>query len=67
LERIGVQPHIIEAVINHHRSGHQGGVAGIYNQETYMPEKRQALDLWADHVAGLVNGKASNIVPLRSA
>ena len=27
----GVQPHIIEAVLNH-VSGHKGGVAGIYNR-----------------------------------
>ena len=35
----GVQPHIIEAVLNH-VSGHKGGVAGIYNRAAYEPEKR---------------------------
>ena len=29
---IGIQPHIIEAVLNH-VSGHKGGVAGIYNRQ----------------------------------
>ncbi len=66
MARLKVLPHVIEAVINHHRSGHQGGVAGVYNLETYLPEKRQALDLWADHVLALVAGKASNIVPMRA-
>jgi integrase len=28
---IGVQPHIIEAVLNH-QSGHKAGIAGIYNR-----------------------------------
>jgi len=31
---IGVQPHIIEAVLNH-VSGHKVGVAGIYNRSSY--------------------------------
>src|SRR5262249_30284981 len=30
---IGVQPHIIEAALNH-VSGHKGGVAGIYNRSS---------------------------------
>jgi integrase len=46
---LGVQPHIIEAVLNH-VSGHRGGVAGIYNRSTYAPEKRAALDLLAGHI-----------------
>ena len=46
---IGVQPHVIEAVLNH-VSGHKGGVAGIYNRSIYATEKRAALDLWAGHI-----------------
>ena len=46
---LGVQPHIIEAVLNH-VSGHKAGVAGIYNRSAYSAEKRAALDLWANHL-----------------
>ena len=46
---LGIQPHVIEAVLNH-VSGHKAGVAGIYNRSSYEREKRQALDLWADHL-----------------
>jgi integrase len=46
---LGVQPHIIEAVLNH-VSGHKAGVAGIYNRSAYAAEKRAALDLWAGHL-----------------
>jgi integrase len=56
MAEIGVQPHIIEAVLNH-TSGHKAGVAGIYNRASYEREKRQALDLWAQHVMALVEGR----------
>jgi integrase len=63
---IGIQPHIIEAVLNH-VSGHKGGVAGIYNKATYEPEKRTALDRWAAHLLAVVEGDESNVTPLRRA
>jgi integrase len=50
---IGVQPHVIEAVLNH-VSGHKAGVAGIYNRSTYATEKRAALDMWGNHIRVIV-------------
>jgi integrase len=50
---LSVQPHVIEAVLNH-VSGHKAGVAGVYNRASYASEKRRALDLWASHVMALV-------------
>ena len=61
---LGVQPHVIEAVLNH-ISGHKAGVAGVYNRATYAAEKRHALDMWGAHVADLVEGRGCNVVPLR--
>jgi integrase len=62
---IGVLPHVIEAVLNH-ISGHKAGVAGIYNRALYAAERRQALDMWSEHVLALVAGKArSNVVTIR--
>jgi len=49
---IGVQPHIIEAVLNH-VSGHKGGVAGIYNRSSYAAEKAAALVRWDEHVRSI--------------
>jgi integrase len=49
MANLGVQPHIIEAVLNH-ISGHKAGVAGIYNRSTYAADKRAALELWANHI-----------------
>jgi integrase len=61
---IGIQPHIIDACLNH-VSGHKGGVAGIYNKAAYEPEKRTALDRWAAHLLAVVEGSQSNVTPLR--
>jgi len=49
MAELGVQPHIIEAVLNH-ISGHKGGVAGIYNRAKYSDEMRSALQRWADYL-----------------
>lgn len=54
LGELGTLPHVIEAILNH-VSGHKAGVAGIYNRATYAKEKREALDLWAQHVFGLAS------------
>jgi integrase len=61
---LGVQPHIIEAVLNH-ISGHKAGVAGIYNRSAYAEEKRTALERWAAHVEGIASDKAANVITLR--
>ncbi len=52
---LGVQPHVVEAVLNH-ISGSKAGVAGIYNRAAYAAEKRAALALWAERVASLTSG-----------
>jgi integrase len=49
MAELGVQPHIIAAVLNH-VSGHKAGVAGIYNRARYEADMRAALQRWADHV-----------------
>lgn len=52
-EELRVQPHIVEAVLNH-ISGHRAGVAGTYNRALYLDEKRVALTAWGDYVERLV-------------
>jgi integrase len=62
MAEIGVVPHIIEAVLNH-RSGHKGGVAGIYNRATYEAEIASALHRWASQVLAIV--EVGNVVSLQ--
>lgn len=61
---LGVQPHVVEALANH-ISGYKAGVAGIYNRATYLPEKRAAMSMWAEHIAPIVAGEPEKVVPLR--
>jgi hypothetical protein len=61
---LGVQPHVIEAVLNH-VSGHKAGVAGVYNRSLYSAEKRAALTLWAEHIMSLLQKREFKVVPLR--
>jgi integrase len=58
MAELGVQPHIIEAVLNH-ISGHKAGVAGVYNRSSYAVEKRAALDLWEKHIEALTATSAN--------
>jgi integrase len=64
MANLGVQPHVIESVLNH-VSGFKACVAGIYNRSQYEIEKRLALSLWAEHVLSLVKGCESKIVALK--
>ena len=61
----GVQPHVIEAVINH-VSGHKAGVAGIYNRSSYSAEKRAALNEWASHLqVEIAKASGANVTALK--
>jgi len=61
-EKLGVAPHIVEAILNHRI----GGIAGVYNRSQYLEEKRRALTRWGEHLMATIEGKpqASNVVAL---
>ena len=46
---IGIAPHVLDRVLNH-TGGSISGVAAIYNRHQYLDERRDALDVWAQHV-----------------
>jgi integrase len=49
-ERLGIAPHIVEAVVNHISGPSKRGVAGVYNRALYLDERRRALEAWATFV-----------------
>jgi integrase len=59
---LGIQPHVVESVLGHH----QGGIASIYNRHSYQNEMRQALALWAERVAAIVEDRPAKVVSLRA-
>ena len=63
-EALRIQPHVIEAVLNH-VSGSKAGVSGVYNRAAYLDERKAALNAWADYV-GRLTGEADtgNVVEL---
>ncbi|MBB4396682.1 site-specific integrase [Bradyrhizobium sp. ERR14] len=60
-DRLGVLPHIVEAVLNH-VSGHRAGVAGVYNRARYAEEMCNALERWSEHVAAIVGDASCNLI-----
>jgi hypothetical protein len=46
LGKLGVQPHVAEAVLNHLPPK----LIRTYDRNTYAAEKRDALDKWASHL-----------------
>jgi integrase len=68
LQRLGVRLEVTEAVLNH-VSGSRGGIAGIYQLHDWAPEKRAALNAWAEHAMAIVEQwtSADNVVKLARA
>jgi integrase len=58
---IGIEPHVVEAVVNH-ISGSRAGVAGIYNRSELVEPRRKALERWAAHVDRLLTGERDDNV-----
>ena len=59
------EPHVIEALVNHHSGIAKRGVAGVYNRSAYREQKRTALAAWADHLAALVGQSTANVATLK--
>lgn len=60
MAELGVQPHIVEAVLNH-VSGAKAGIAGTYNRAEYLPERVKALGLWGQHIGALSEAGADDL------
>ena len=46
----GIEPHVVEAVLNHVSGSARRGVAGVYNKAQYRVQKRAALTAWERHL-----------------
>ena len=60
LSKLRITPEIAERCIGHVPAG----VRAVYDLHDFRDEKRDALERWARHLAGLVDPPASNVVSL---
>ena len=52
-EKLGIAPHVVEAVVNHMSGLAKAGVAGVYNRALYLEDRRRALYLWQNWLINL--------------
>jgi integrase len=65
LARMGVALTTIERVLNH-QSDSFSPLVRTYQRHDFAAEMQKAWELWSDHVAAVIAGKASNVVPMRT-
>ena len=61
-EKLRLQPHVVEAVVNHVSGSAKRGVAGVYNRAVYLEDRKIALNSWATYVEQLVDPADEAIV-----
>ena len=50
MAQLGVAPHVADRILNH-VGGTISGVAAVYQRHEFMAERKQALNVWGEHVA----------------
>lgn len=63
MAELGVAPIVLGHVANHRTTTKAGITLGVYVQHQYEREKREALELWANRLEGIVPGGAE-VVPM---
>lgn len=63
----GIEPHVVEAALNHASGASRAGVAGVYNKAQYRLPKRAALTAWESHVRAVCDlpPLADNVTQLK--
>lgn len=62
--KLGVAPVVAGAVANHRTVTKATVTLDVYTRYTYDKEKRAALDLWAERLGALVEGRSDDVAPL---
>ncbi|MER9936131.1 tyrosine-type recombinase/integrase [Mesorhizobium sp. M0088] len=59
MEEIGISPFVVGHVLNHVSVTKSTVTSRVYARYDYMREKREALDLWADRLAAIIDGRGT--------
>jgi integrase len=65
MAKLGIAPIVIAHVVNHRSVTRAGVTFATYNTYAYEKEKHEALELWARHLNGILEGGA--VIPMRKA
>jgi integrase len=63
MAKLGIAPIVLGHIANHRTTTKAGMTLSVYVQHAYEKEKREALELWADRLQGIVAGDAE-VVPM---
>jgi integrase len=66
MAKLGVPPIVLGHIINHRSVTKAGVTLSVYSHYDYVKEKREALELWADWLSGIVASGAA-VIPMRRA
>jgi integrase len=64
MAKLGIPPIVLGHIANHRTTTKAGMILSVYVHHQYEKEKREALELWASRLQGIVSGGA-DVVPLR--
>jgi integrase len=65
MAKLGIAPIVLGHIANHRTTTKAGMTLSVYVQHAYEKEKREALELWADRLQGIISGKSAKVVPMR--
>jgi integrase len=65
MAKLGIAPLVLGHIANHRTTTKAGMTLSVYVHYAFEREKREALELWADRVRGIIAG--AEVVPLRGA
>jgi len=64
MAQLGIAPIVLGHVANHRTTTKAGITLGVYVQHAYEKEKREALELWADRLQGIISGAGDVVVSI---
>jgi integrase len=65
MAKLGVAPIVLGHIANHRTTTKAGMTLSVYVHHAYEKEKREALELWADRLQGIVSGSGAKVVRIK--
>jgi integrase len=62
MAELGIAPIVLGHIANHRTTTKAGITLGVYVHHAYEREKREALELWANRLQGIISGEAKVVV-----